>query len=451
MIEATHYFPKAFLWGTSTSAHQVEGGNTMNDWWEWEQQPGTIVKGHTSATACDWWGGRWKEDLDRAADSGQNAHRLSVEWSRIAPEAERWDDDALDYYRELTQGVLERDMKPLITLHHFTNPLWIAGIGGWENPETVTHFESFVRRVVSALKDDVRLWITINEPNVYVYSAYLAGVFPPGKKDLGKALLVSQHLIEAHAAAYHAIHEIQSNSLVGMAHYYRGMRPSNPRNPLDRLVTRIRSSTFNENFPRAAQDGLLRMFGRRIRIPQAARTQDFFGLDYYTSEQVRFDLTNPRELFGQGFFPEDADLSGTGFIANDPEGMWGALKFAHSFGLPIIVAENGVEDGSDRMRPRYLAQHLRKVWSAVNFNWPVLGYFHWTLVDNFEWERGWTQRFGLWGLDEGTQERHKRASAEFYSEICKLNGFSSQMVAKYAPETFDEMFPRRIPAELVAP
>jgi beta-glucosidase len=136
---------------------------------------------------------------------------------------------------------------------------------------------------------------------------------------------------------------------------------------------------------------------------------------------------------------------------NAPDGFWKALTFAHSFQLPVIILENGVEDASDRMRPRYLAQHIRKVWEAVNFNWDIRGYFYWTLVDNFEWERGWTQRFGLWDLDVETQERRKRPSADFYREICEENGFSSEMVAKYAPEIFEEMFPGKGPGELSIP
>jgi len=130
--------------------------------------------------------------------------------------------------------------------------------------------------------------------------------------------------------------------------------------------------------------------------------------------------------------------------------MWEALKWAHEFKLPIYVTENGIEDAEDQIRPRYLAQHLREVWRAANFNWKVRGYFHWSLVDNFEWERGWTQRFGLWGLDTMTQERTKRSSAEMYEEICKLNGLSSEVVAMYAPEVLHSMFPPRGSPELVA-
>lgn len=441
MIEAIYNFPQGFLWGTATSSHQVEGDNRNNDWWLWEAEGGRISSGHRSGKACDWWGGRWKEDLDRAAEGGQNAHRMSIEWSRIEPSPGKWDQDALDRYREILKGAIERGLTPMVTLHHFTNPVWMAEQGGWLAEEVVDWFERYACRVVGDLSDLVKQWVTINEPNVYAYEAYLAGLFPPGESGLTKTYHVMRNMVLAHAAAYHAIHEIQPEASVGLAHHYRGMRPANPRSPLDRWVTGYRSRIFNDLIPRAVSSGHLRFLGRREFVPQAAGTQDFFGLNYYTREHVAFDIRNPLELFGRGFYPPDADLSPTGFIANEPEGMWQALKWAHEFGLPIIVTENGVEDDSDSMRAGYMASHIRQVWRAVNFNWYVRGYYHWSLVDNFEWERGWTQRFGLWELDVETQERTKRPSADLYAEICKANGLSSEMVARFAPEAFANIFP----------
>jgi beta-glucosidase len=448
MINAIHNFPDQFLWGTATSSHQVEGENRNNDWWDWEKKPGRIINGHTSNKACGWWEGRWKEDFDLASSAGQNAHRMSIEWSRIEPDPGRWDKDALGYYRQILQGALDRGLKPVVTLHHFTNPMWLVDKGGWLNAEVVTQYEKYVRKVVHSLKDLVKIWVTINEPNVFAIEGYLEGLFPPGKKELKTTFQVINHLVLAHAAAYHAIHEIDPSASVGISHYYRGMAPSKPGNPMDRLVAGIRDRNFNDIFPRAVHEGVLRYLGRRIKVPQAVKTQDYFGLDYYTSELVRFDLFSPQLLFSKGSFPEEAVLSGTGFIMDAPQGFWKALTYAHNFNLPIFVMENGVEDASDRMRPQYLAHHIHQVWRAVNFNWYVMGYFYWTLVDNFEWERGWTQRFGLWELDIETQERRKRTSADFYAEICKSNGLSSEMVAKFAPEILDEMFPWKGPGEL---
>jgi beta-glucosidase len=128
-------------------------------------------------------------------------------------------------------------------------------------------------------------------------------------------------------------------------------------------------------------------------------------------------------------------------IANQPQGLFDALNWGRKFNLPIIVTENGVEDADDHLRPRYLIEHLHQVWRGVNFNWPIKGYFHWSLVDNFEWERGWTQRFGLWELNTESQARVKRPSADLYAAICQENAISSEMVAEYAPKIIDKLFP----------
>jgi beta-glucosidase len=212
---------------------------------------------------------------------------------------------------------------------------------------------------------------------------------------------------------------------------------------LDRLSTSIAFSSLNNGFPSALATGVMRSPLGSIKVPEAKGTQDYFGFNYYTRDYVKFDLRKPKTLFAHNFYAKDADLSENKFLANEPQGMFEGLKWiVRTFpNLPILVTENGVEDASDAMRPRYLAQHTHQVWRAVNFNWPVKGYFHWTLVDNFEWERGWTQRFGLWALDEKTQKRTKRPSAELYAEICKENGLTSEMVQKYCPEVFDKLFP----------
>jgi beta-glucosidase len=441
MAQATFHFPRGFLWGTATAAHQVEGNNTNNDWWAWEQQSGHIVQGHKSGLADDWWGGRWREDFDRAAEGGQNAHRLSVEWSRIQPTPEHWDESALDHYREIVRGLLDRNMTPMVTLHHFTSPLWMTEMGGWENEAIVDYFVPFVRKVVEALQEYCNLWVTINEPNVLATAAYAIGEFPPGRRDLRATFNVMVNMVKAHAQAYHAIHEEQPTARVGMAVNYHGFEPARSWLPLDRWVAGIQSNLFNNFFPEAASSGVMRFPFWRRRLPEAKGTQDFLGLNYYTRDYVAFDLRKAGQLFGRRFYLPGADLSDTGFIANAPQGMFEAIKWGLNYDLPIIITENGVEDADDDLRPRYLVQHLHQVWRAVNFNFPVKGYFHWTLVDNFEWERGWTQRFGLWELDVETQARRKRASAELYAGICQENGISSELVAKYAPEIFDSMFP----------
>ena len=440
--QATYHFPRGFLWGTSTAAHQVEGHNTNNQWWKWEQE------GHTNGTsgaACDWWAGRWREDFDRAAETGQNAHRMSVEWSRIQPTPDTWDETALEKYRTMLRGLRERGITPMVTLHHFTDPLWLSEFGGWETEQVVPRFEKYVRKTVDALKEYCTLWCTVNEPNGYALNGYVGpiGEWPPGKHDVVLSYQVLANLVRGHAAAYRLIHEMQPESRVGFALNFRDLRPHRSWFPLDQFATANAIKALNSAFPSALATGVMTHPLGRISIPEAKGTQDYFGFNYYTRNFVSFDLRSVKTLFVRFFYAPDDDLSSSGFLANVPESFFAGLKWvARTFpNLPILVTENGVESADDRIRPRYIAAHIHQMWRAVNFNWPVKGYFHWSLVDNFEWDMGWKYRFGLWGLDVETQKRIKRPSVDLYAAICKENGLSSAMVQKFCPEVFDQIFP----------
>jgi len=440
--EATYHFPTGFLWGTATAAHQVEGGNTNNNWYAWENTPGRILNNDKSGKACDWWGGNWRGDFDRAKEGGQNAHRMSIEWSRIQPTPDRWDEDALDAYREIVRGLYDRGMTPLITLHHFTDPIWLSEMGGWENPETPVLFEKYVRRVVEALRSYTTLWVPINEPNVYAYGGYLGGGFPPGKNDINAAFRVLASMARGHGLAYRAIKQIQREARVGTAVNLRYFKPARSWLPLDAAAANAQASIFNASFLDALVSGKLSFLIKSVQIPEAVGTQDFVGINYYTGDLVRFNLFKPGELFGDREYPPDAPRSGTGYLAHMPEGFFEIIRWAHRrYKLPMVITENGVEDSTDSLRPRYLVEHLHQVWRAIQFNWPIKGYFHWSLVDNFEWERGWSQRFGLWGLEVADQRRIRRPSVDLYAAICKENAISSETVRKYAPESFEKLFP----------
>jgi len=440
MVKGTYYFTKDFLWGTATAAAQVEGTNNLNTWSAWEQEEGRILNQDRAGLACDWWGGRWREDFDRAQAGAQNAHRLSIEWSRIQPAPDRWNEDALDRYREMLIGLVDRKMTPMVTLHHFSEPLWVAEMGGWENEAIVDLFEVFVKKSVAALMPYCHLWVTINEPNVFAFNAYVDGVFPPGKKDVKAALNVLRNMVLAHARAYHAIHALQVEARVGTAINYRGFKPASGL-PTDYWMAKLHHHLFNDLFPKALQTGVFKVLTKKEKLSQVSGTQDFLGLNYYTNDYVRFTLLEPDQFFSRRFFQKNSILSESGFIAHDPQGMIDCVKWGHQFGVPMMVTENGVDDSEDILRPRYILEHLHALWQVINDNYPVEGYFHWTLVDNFEWERGWSQRFGLWGLDLETQARIRRASVDLYAEICRLNGISSEITARYAPEALKTLFP----------
>ena len=297
MPQATFNFPAGFLWGAATSSHQVEGNNKNNDWWAWEEEPGQIINGQRSGLACDWWSGRWREDFDRAKETGQNAHRLSIEWSRVQPTPDRWDEEALERYRAMLRGMYERGITPMVTLHHFGNPLWLAERGGWENDETPALFAKYARKTVEALQEYCTLWITINEPNVYTFESYVAGVFPPGKRDLKAAMPVYANLVRGHALAYREIHGVQREARVGLALAIRPMHPAGPLKFLDAIPANLMGQVFNEAIPRALVDGKLRLAYKTMRIPEAIGTQDFLGVNYYTLDLVRLNLLRGTECF----------------------------------------------------------------------------------------------------------------------------------------------------------
>lgn len=439
MIRATFTFPQGFLWGCATSSHQVEGNNINNDWWAWEQEQGRILNGDRSGKACDWWAGRWREDFDRAKETWQNAQRISIEWSRVQPEPDRWDEGALDRYRQMLMGLKERGMVPMVTLHHFTNPLWLTEMGGWENDAVVELFGEYTRKTVEALKAHCDFWVTINEPNVYMAGGYLGGGFVPGKNDVKMALKVLINMVKAHARAYEIIHELQSEARVGIAHHWRGFMPAN-KGFLTRRVADLYNTAFDNAFAETLRSGKFDAKIHKEDIPQAKDTQDFFGINYYGRQEVKFDLFKPSSLYSEYGYPKGFELSDSGFVANDPEGFRACIRWAHSFGLPIYITENGTEDSKDTFRRKFLVDHILAMWHEISHNVPVKGYFHWSLVDNFEWNLGWERRFGLWQMDEKTQQRTQRDSGKLYAEICRTNSLSWDAVEKFAPELYEHVF-----------
>ena len=440
MPEATFHFPPNFKWGVATAAHQVEGNNTNNQWWAWEQQEGRIKGGHTSGRACDWWEAA-EADFDRAAAMGLNALRLSVEWSRVEPEPGRFDNAALERYREMLKGLQQRGLEPMVTLHHFSNPLWLEQQGGWLNKDTRAHFVRYVERVVKALGDQVTLWCTINEPNVYAVMSYLYGTFPPGRRDFGATRIVLQTLLQAHAEAYRAIHRLQPNAKVGLAHNLRFFDPANPHSFLDRSVAKILDRGFNRSVLDAVWKGRWVLpigFGPAWSL---RHTLDWIGLNYYTRDLVAFDSGAREALFSRTLHAPDAELLDGGYGELYPEGLRRAIKRLWQMRLPIYITENGIPDSDDDQRPAALLLHLHQLWKILQNNIPVRGYYHWTLVDNFEWAEGWTLRFGLIEMDPATGVRTPRPSADLYTAIARGNALTPALIDAYAPQLRPVLLP----------
>ncbi len=455
MPDAIYHFPPDFRWGAATASHQVEGQNINNQWWAWEQQPGRIAQGNQSGRACDWWENA-EADFDRAAAMNLGTLRLSIEWSRVEVAPGKIDTAALDRYRHMLRGLRERGIEPMVTLHHFTDPLWLSESGGWTNPDVVAYFVRYVRQVLGALSEYAKLWCTINEPNVYATSGYVLGDFPPGVHDLGTAATVLRHMLRAHAAAYRTIHGVQPEAQVGLAHNLRFFDAARPGRLTDRAAARIQDLWFNQTTLAAV--GGTPPVARRI-LPSGFRpawwlpplgfgpafamrkTLDWVGLNYYTRDRVTFDRNAASTAYGVQSHTEGAEAMDGGYGELYPEGIVRGIRRLSRLGLPIHITENGIPDGDDDQRPRALVLHLHQLWRAIQDNYPVMSYYHWTLVDNFEWAEGWTLPFGLIELDPETQARRPRPSANLYASIARSNAITPELVDAYAPELRRTLMP----------
>lgn len=442
-------FPAGFLWGVATSSYQFEGNNTNSQWSEWERT-GHIRTGERSGLACDWWA-HAERDFDLAQAMGVNALRLSLEWSRIEPRPGEWDDHALARYRQMLQGLRDRGITPLVTLHHFTNPLWFEQRGDFLARSSVKLFARYTTKVVETLGDLCDFWCTVNEPNVYAIIGYQLGDFPPGRR--GAILSVIRalgNMARAHAAAYRAIHALQPGAQVGWAHNFNIFDPLNPKSALDRFETRLQDNVFNAFFPDAVRRGRVgfpvNLWAGNLRAVRG--TCDFVGINVYYRDLVHFDLTNPLELFGRRTVHAGAPRGDPGVGAPGgeiyPQGIARIARRVAAFGKPVYVTESGVADATDRLRPWVVAQAVGAAHAARAQGVDLRGYFHWSLVDNFEWTQGWAQRFGLVELDHLTQVRTARPSAALYAAIAQGNALTRAQVAEYAPSALPDLFPAAI-------
>lgn len=430
-------FPPDFLWGTATSSHQVEGDNRNNDWWVWEQQPGAVLHGERSGRASDWWENA-ERDIEAAAEMGTNAHRLSLEWSRIEPEPGKFDSAVLQRYRHILQTMHQYGIEPMVTLHHFSNPLWLVEKGDFNSQIVVEYFQRFTAMVVQELGGLVPKWITINEPMVYVFMRYLNGRFPPPQKTgLSAAMRAVRNLLRCHTAAYHTIKEHYPLAQVGVAKNMLILeaRPGGSR--LERWWARQVAWLFNEMWMESMVNGRFYWPVGRQSVKGLTNSFDFVGVNYYTRFYVKFPPGKEMVYVSQ---EPGVVISDGGYGEVYPTGMYQVIKESLRYKKPIFITENGVPDAADKIRPSFLLTHLREIWRAINFNYPVMGYYHWSLVDNFEWDRGWTQRFGLIEIDPETQERRWRESGRLYSEICHSQSLSSEMAERYAPELLKTIF-----------
>lgn len=405
-------FPKNFLWGAATASHQVEGDN-HNDWSEWEKEnaarlaresraafawnpnwkkferEATDPTNYISGTACDHWN-RYKEDFDIMRELGLNAYRFSIEWSRIEPEAGQFDEAALRHYREVLAALRARGIEPFVTLWHWTLPLWLAEKGGVLAPDFPKYFEAYAEKIVTALGGDIRFWVTLNEPDVVSSHAYFKGSWPPQKKSLLSFFQALRQLVKAHRLAYAVIKRHLPAATIGIAKHNVWFEATG-RRIVNRILKKIADMAWNHWF-----------------LKQIADTQDFIGLNHYSHNRIDWGYNQNKNLvqtdFGWEYYPES---------------LYHALVELKSYGKPIYVTENGIADASDELRKKFIPAALGAMERAIGEGTDVRGYFYWSLLDNFEWDKGYWPRFGLVAVDRTTQKRIVRESARIYGTLIK--------------------------------
>jgi beta-glucosidase len=398
-------FPKDFLWGAATAAHQVEGNNVNSDWWRWEQAGGGRER---SGQACRHYE-LFEQDFDIAKKLNHNCHRFSLEWSRIQPEEGRFCDEALAHYAAVIRALKSRGIEPLVTLHHFTSPAWFMDKGGWESSKSQGYFIAYVRKVVEALGAGVTWWVTINEPLVYVYYSYARGLWPPGKKSLFAASRVRENMAAGHIKAYRLIHAEYAKKgfappKVSIAHNMISFVPCKGT-PLNRFAAWFRDSLYNREI---------------LHKLSAARSLDYIGINYYTRNLIDARGCTMDEIMAH-VCREDHDVLPKNSVGWEvyPQGIYEMLVKLKSFRLPVVILENGFCGPDDRQRWEFIRDHLAQVHRALADGVRVKGYVYWSLLDNFEWEKGFTPRFGLVEVDYATFQRRIRESAMKYAEICR--------------------------------
>jgi beta-glucosidase len=387
-------FPEGFLWGVATAAHQIEGGNTNNDWWDWEHNPSSGTA-ESSGDACDSFH-RWREDVDLVAGMGLGAYRFSLEWSRIEPAEGEWSVASLDHYRRMCAACRGRGIQPVVTFHHFTTPRWLAARGGWEAPDAPERFARFVARATAHFGDLIGSACTINEPNVIGVMAFNKGTFPPGvADDLTRHLAVNETMVRAHRLAVEELRAGPGSFPVGLTLSMAELVDAG-----DGAGVRDAAEEILENF-----------------FLRGTKGDDFVGVQCYT--RIRF---GPQGEIGN---EPGVSLTQMGYEYWPRVAEYTVRRAAAYSGLPVVVTENGIATLDDAERIAYLSEALRGVRRCLDDGVDVRGYFVWSLLDNFEWDHGYGPKLGLVAVDPVTFERRPKPSALWFGDVARANAISA--------------------------
>jgi beta-glucosidase len=406
-------FPKHFLWGASTAAHQVEGG-LHNQWTVWElenarslaaqaeyhqgdfvswerikqeaRSPGNYVSGlatdHTH---------RYKEDFDFLEKMNMNAYRFSIEWSRIEPEEGAWDAEAVAYYKEYLAELKKRDIEPMVTLLHFTLPVWFAEKGGFEHRGNVKYFVRYVEKIMTELGHDMKWIITINEPEGYTAFSYIAQMWPPAERNVLKALRVASNLANAHNRAAKLIHKLSRKYKVSVAKASIYIYPGD-NSWISRLTAHVLQWVEDDFF-----------------LKKVVKSCDFLGVNYYMTMRV----------YGLRIHNPETPMNDLNWVMTPSDIEFVLERIYEKYKLPIIITENGVADAEDKHRQWWIKETVVAMQAAMKRGVNLQGYFHWSLTDNFEWSFGKWPRFGLVAVDYKTGKRTLRPSAAWFGKVIK--------------------------------
>ena len=440
-------FPEGFLWGVATSAYQIEGavaadGRGPSIWDTFSHQPGRIENGDTGDIAADHYD-LVEADLDLMAELEVAAYRFSIAWPRVQPDGKgAFNAKGLDFYRRLLEGLVRRNIEPMVTLYHWDLPQALDDDGGWLARETASRFADYAAGVVGELGDLARLWITLNEPWCSAFLGYYEGRFAPGHRDYDEAYTAVHHLLLAHGLGLAAIRAAAPEVKVGLTCNHPDVVAAG-----DADVEAARAADMEENrlfldpvfrgaYPEDAPD-LLRD-DRLVRVGDLEAISapiDFYGVNYYIREPVEADPGDPNRGWRRVAAGGDLTSKGDGIT---PEGLTEVLLRIgrdYASGLPLYITENGapfndVVDGNgqvdDPRRIVYLAEHLRATKAAMDAGADVRGYFVWSLLDNFEWDSGFSIRFGLVFIDYDTLARIPKSSAYWYRDAIRANAIPAE-------------------------
>jgi beta-glucosidase len=424
-------FGRGFLWGSSTSAYQVEGNCSASSWKEfessWDEKGSPVVLGGCKAgTASDQWN-RYRGDVQLMKSFGLNAYRFSIEWSRVEPRPGDFDEAALAHYDSLIDELRFNGIEPVVTLHHFSDPAWFMQKGGFLQENSPDIFARYAEKVVRRFAGRVKYWCTIDAPAVYAINGYLSGIFPPRAHDADSMVHVLYNMLRSHTAAYSIVRRARVDAQAGIGVDVLLADPASPWNPLDVMGAHWYTENFTGSVLHYLNEGDF-----LFHIPGIANTRlmgntkqayDFVGINYFTRRKIRYNPASQEPIIAV----QPAAGDRTGDTGNEiyPEGIYRALEYVRSYtSKPVFITANGVPDSADVVRSAFITDHLAVLNHAIRQGMDVRGYFYSSFIDGFEWERGFSPKYGLYAVDFKTGERTLRPGAQAYADIIH-RGFES--------------------------